>query len=1129
MRKINAIICMLLVFALSNVHAQSRWEYASDNATEIFADDNHYYALRRGFTKKPLVEGFLNSNSNKITANFDNSCVYKFIEVGTKESAGITHKVYVLQNISNKMYICTNGTKYTASVAEAFRFTARKAKLIDAADKTDWEIYSQSVLSDGCAGAEPAGTWVFCNPDRFQFLSFEQNKNPGFNSNYIECTNWFVLEAKPMELTPFEKFLAVYEEHISTHPLSEEFFPIGTDPGCISAELYNKMSDVYAKANEATRHQDMTKEQCEEHINMILSMVDEYNKNLIQVEEGKYYVIKNELMGFTKDNGKPNCDGTNIIPDPWTVDDAKYIWLADSTSAEGGIFFKNIITERYLGKQAINYKPQAAYTTKSLYQGLFGFFDGNSFVISIKRNGEDKGNYAHGGNDVPEGQWRFIEVKKNIMDSLQSFILQEQMNSRLKALIRQANNNISGLQYENGITYDGKYVPSSKGLVKAFEACNSVDTREGSKEENAFDGNISTFFHTLWNSKAPTDDWAWVQVDLGTELQEIVLKMTKRAPHGNASATKIGVFAAQNDNLTDHIWTEKLSEDTIIYSYETMYADTLADSCTFIGTIKFSRPARHIRLTALNTVNNKIWGFGPTWSVAEMRFYNPAECVENPKAKLIPAAVMNNLKEWIAKAETEIGNGLATQETYDALSTALDEMWAAYPDPSELMNQITIAEERMNTADETYNGLGFYRPGAKQKLQTAIDAIKKDMENKVLTLEDIARLEADLDKALKEFNSMLIAPEPGIYTIMTASLDKVTGEPDAQYGAFISSTHADYKGDIYWKYKDDKDINSRWNTLWSVEKNEDGKFAFKNLVSGLYIENPYEGLSDEEKKEIGVTTHIHLRDTPTYFDLQASPEAGKFIFELDKGRYMNASGVGHMAIWSNRDEQHSRYQFQKVDINSMTDEFKIDCEANKYQIFALPIAISFVTTNNGTAYKVLGVKDNAIQLAAYGEEETINAGVPFIIKTVADENSFIAIPLCAGEEEWINGERVRSAQVQNGMVSAPTSFTLEPGFGILFSNTVMPTIGGENVQAGTGFFNNSIPTTTENGDLSIELKGDITGEGTAVENVVVEKNVAHDVYTVTGVKVRHNVHGAAATEGLPQGIYIVGGKKVYVK
>ena len=1131
MRKINTIICMLLMFVCSSMYAQQGWnDPSSENATEIIADGNHYYALRRGFTEKKLIDGYLNFGTNKLIDAFNNSCVYQFEEVGIKETTEENFKVYVLKNMKNGQYVCTSGTKYTSAISEAFRFTARKAVEIEKTNKTDWLIYSHSVWGvegRGCNGAEAAGTWVFCNPDKFQFLSFEQNHNPGFNIGYIECTNWFVYEVTPAELTPFQKFMMLYDEHIASHPFNPESCPIGTNPGCISQELYDKLADAYAQIEDATLHSDMSKEDCEKFSQLILSVVDEYNKGVIQIEEGKYYLIQNCLMGFAKDNGKPYCDGVTEYPTAWDVKNANYIWLADSTSAEGGIFFQNVSTERYLHKKAMSSAPLSDYKTEYLHYGEFSFNDGASFVTA-KKGQPDKGYFNSGSAEYTEGRWLFLEVNKNIVDSLAESIAQDRINKQLASLLHRANNNIRSLEYENSITYDGTYLPAAKGLFSKFEKCNSTETREGSKEENAFDGNLNTFYHTCWSNKAPSDDWAWVQLDLGTELQEIVLKMSRRAPGSNVTPTRIAFFAPTDNNVEEQFWKDELYQDTVIWTYPGEYADTIADSCTYIAKIKFSRPARHVRMTSTRTKFNKIYGYGPSWSISEMRVYDPAGCVENEKAKLIPAEVMDALKKSMEKAQNEVNDSIATQATYDELEAALDSMWAAYPNPNGLISRVKSAEDRLSAADESLEEMGYYRQGAKQGLQTAIDAIKKEIDTKVLSLDDIARLENDLKTALKQFNSMLIVPESGIYRIVTASTD-TEGNPDNQYGAYVSATHADVNGDIYWRYKDDSSIDARRNTLWKIEKNENGEYSFQNLISGLYIENPYENLAEEEKSSIGTTTHVHWSETPTHFTLEGAPKTGKFLIVLDEDRYMNAAVYTHMAIWNNRGENHSHYLFEPVDVESLNSENYIDCKADQMQIMTYPIDIAYVQTANHPAYKVLGIKDNAIQLNPYDLEETIPAGTPFIIITDKDEVALSSETLVSTADELINIERNRKPVVQNGLVSAPQAFDIEAGFGILFSNKVIVTSGSERIAATTGFFNKDIPTTTELGKQAIPLSGEIIGEGTSVEDVLINNSVSNDVYTISGVKVRSNVKGAAAIEGLAKGIYIVGGKKVIVK
>ena len=67
-------------------------------------------------------------------------------------------------------------------------------------------------------------------------------------------------------------------------------------------------------------------------------------------------------------------------------------------------------------------------------------------------------------------------------------------------------------------------------------------------------------------------------------------------------------------------------------------------------------------------------------------------------------------------------------------------------------------------------------------------------------------------------------------------------------------------------------------------------------------------------------------------------------------------------------------------------------------------------------------------------------------------------------------------------------------------------------------------TNTESGSLKI-FGIEITSEGTGIQNNIVDEG-PQDVYSLSGQKIRSK---AKDLKGLPAGVYIVGGKKVFVK
>lgn len=139
-----------------------------------------------------------------------------------------------------------------------------------------------------------------------------------------------------------------------------------------------------------------------------------------------------------------------------------------------------------------------------------------------------------------------------------------------------------------------------------------------------------------------------------------------------------------------------------------------------------------------------------------------------------------------------------------------------------------------------------------------------------------------------------------------------------------------------------------------------------------------------------------------------------------------------------------------------------------------------------------------------------------------------AVPVVASLEELMQTEYVYEVKEQNGLVSAPRYCEPGEGFGLFTREGIEISTSDDGVTAGTGYLNNSVPETSEEGSYSLIINGDITGIGTSISDAVIVKNGRVDVYTLAGVKVRSNVKVTDAVKNLPKGIYLVGSKKVLV-
>ena len=1136
MKKVCTFISLMLLLFVSTAQAQRAWDVSTDNATEILTGDEHQYVIQEGAnTAGWSASGYL---SNKgVIAAVDASCIYTFVQVDEKSEGDLTLPVYVLKNVENGMYLTRDG--YAQSQLKAWKFTCAPCKAIDASeDGSLWSVYyNQNADGDKCPGAVEAGSWVFCDVEEKIYMCFWGS--PAFSS-YTDTNNWFIYTATERELTAYEKLTIVFDQYY-TLEINNDNYPVGTTPGCISEAVYQQMLAAYNEANAIMPNPDTAPAECDRVREAIIASFEAYAENLVPVGPGYYLMVNKRSMDAAFDNGSNmKCTKNLERPATYTEETAKYVWQVIPSAEEGKYYFKNFATGRYMGKGPGTSKiyPTVTDTTvKVTFEQLQGIW------FRVK----DGSNYAHCDgsynvvvwNSTGDGnRWRFEPVPADTIAKLLPIVEQSQMNKKLSTLVSSVESEVSSLKLKSGMTEDGNYNANAAGLVSAFEKCNATEPTEGS-EAAAFDGNLTSYYHTAWSGSAPTDDWHWVQFDLGKEVSEIYLKFSQRHNNRNGNPSRIAIVVPEDGNLEAPMWMDTLYKDTVIYQYSTPYPAGALDSTTYVGKISFGKPVQHFRMAVTRTKANSIYGYGPCWHVSELRIYDAADCVENPSYALVPEQIRNEVAAAIEAAKAEIEAGTATQATYDRLETAYEAFMEAYPDPTDLLNAVETAKEILETAVEG-DGLAYFQAGAKDGLAAVIKSVEDAIAAKeALTLDEINALDKQLKDGLKVFNSKLNVPEGGkVYRIVNTSGNDSEGNEYAENGALMASANADYNGNPVWKYKDYEGVDERFNTLWYVEKTEEG-YTFRNLANGLYLGNPFQGLTEEEiEEQISYSSNsVGYSKEPTYFGFEAYHVPGNFLITLHDGDFLHMAPGGSMVFWYDRKATRSQFEVREVtDDEGFSSTFVLDATAGAPQIKCLPFEVMAAYSNNGNVMKVLGVKDNAIQMVAYGDDETIPAGAPFFFVTDPAEGegsegeNFINVDLMGATlEENLNMEYVYEPVNQDGMVSAPIAFEIEPGYGILYNGAVAITEGGEDIAAGSGFFNSSLKTTDLDGDYVLPLDGEITGEGTAVEGVEVVKNVPTDVYTIAGVKVRSNVKAGVATKGLPKGIYIVGGKKVIVK
>ena len=310
------------------------------------------------------------------------------------------------------------------------------------------------------------------------------------------------------------------------------------------------------------------------------------------------------------------------------------------------------------------------------------------------------------------------------------------------------------------------------------------------------------------------------------------------------------------------------------------------------------------------------------------------------------------------------------------------------------------------------------------------------------------------------------------------------------------------------------------NYVWYVEAAANGKVTLRNVFTGRYF-------AFQSKKNNGVQQST----TPVEVPVQSALVAGGVNFVVGEGLYANTAGGGLLVAWDSANgADNSSFGFEEVTSDNLNvdGEFMWGVQSGKPQVITLPVAVSGV--NSGKAYKFLG--ENAENEFVFEEIDEVEAGVPFL---------FVADAELANNEASFNfeggsfadaTEYATVAQDQNGMQGTFDDVMVDAGCGVFWGGSFMiTTINSaaylKSVGANGGYFNGKQPKgVTAAGDYKINVYGTVD----SINQIVAGDSEAPvNVYNLSGVLVRKNVKAGQATNGLAKGLYIVNGKKLFVK
>lgn len=211
--------------------------------------------------------------------------------------------------------------------------------------------------------------------------------------------------------------------------------------------------------------------------------------------------------------------------------------------------------------------------------------------------------------------------------------------------------------------------------------------------------------------------------------------------------------------------------------------------------------------------------------------------------------------------------------------------------------------------------------------------------------------------------------------------------------------------------------------------------------------------------------------------------------------------------------------YPKAVVMPITEGYHRNVTSGDYGTICLPYAVAAEDMAGAEFFSIAGkiMKDGKPQSIVLEQVATLEAGVPYIFSATSDK-------LIAA----YSGKAVAVAEEANGLIGSFEGQDVAEGMYLISAQNKVQLCGkGCKISGNRAYIDmNEVPEYS--GEVGVNQRLISFEDATGISETMVEGGLA-DVYTLSGVEVRHQVNESEATQGLPQGIYIVNGKKVVVK
>lgn len=287
----------------------------------------------------------------------------------------------------------------------------------------------------------------------------------------------------------------------------------------------------------------------------------------------------------------------------------------------------------------------------------------------------------------------------------------------------------------------------------------------------------------------------------------------------------------------------------------------------------------------------------------------------------------------------------------------------------------------------------------------------------------------------------------------------------------------------------------------------------------------FEFYIDESKGTIQTVSGEYVAHVGNSTDLGVDTK--KFTWKKESDGYWHSSTNSARVLGLGVSSGNS--VFGTYSLSSTTNQFATDMPivdgyvrnvaSGDYGTICLPYAVAAEDMVGAEFFSIAGkvMKDGEPQSMVLEQVTTLEAGVPYIFSATSDK-------LIAA----YSGKAVAEAGEANGLVGSFEGQDVAEGMYLISAQNKVQLCGKGCKISGNRAYIDMDKVPEYSGEVGVNQRLISFEDATGISETMAEGGLA-DVYTLSGVEVRHQVNESEATQGLPQGIYIVNGKKVVVK